>query len=81
VALFDAYMVHYSNDVLIEYDVTADGKRFLINTASGPGAAASAPDRGDELEEVNCTAGDLVTGALAVALTVFAVGVYFETPK
>jgi len=30
--------------VLFEYDVTADGKRFLINTAGGgPGAAASPP--------------------------------------
>jgi hypothetical protein len=28
---------------LFEYDATADGKRFLINTASAPGAAASPP--------------------------------------
>jgi serine/threonine protein kinase/Tol biopolymer transport system component len=40
VALFDAHMVHRPAGGLIEYDVTADGKRFLINTAGGSGAAS-----------------------------------------
>jgi hypothetical protein len=31
------------SDVIFEYDVTADGKRFLINTVGGPGAAPSPP--------------------------------------
>jgi eukaryotic-like serine/threonine-protein kinase len=39
VALFDAHMVHAYSNNLIEYDVTADGKRFLVN-ANAPGAAA-----------------------------------------
>ena len=43
VPLFDAHMVHQSPDVLFEYDVTADGKRFLINTAGGPDAASTPP--------------------------------------
>jgi len=42
-ALFDAHMVPGPSNVLFEYDVTADGKRFLINTAGGTGAAASPP--------------------------------------
>jgi hypothetical protein len=41
VALFDAHMMHPPTDVLFEYDVTADGKRFLINTTGGAGAAAA----------------------------------------
>jgi Tol biopolymer transport system component len=43
VPLFDAHMVHPRADVNIEYDVTADGKRFLINTTGGPGAASAPP--------------------------------------
>jgi hypothetical protein len=35
-------MVHLGVDVNFEYDVTADGKRFLINT-TGPGAASAPP--------------------------------------
>ena len=39
-ALFDA---HVADSVFnnVEYDVTADGKRFLINTTGGSGAASS----------------------------------------
>ena len=40
VALFDAHMVHSPTNNLIQYDVTTDGKRFLITTASGPGGAS-----------------------------------------
>jgi hypothetical protein len=40
VALFDAHMVR--GGAQFEFDVTADGKRFLINTTTGP-AVASAP--------------------------------------
>jgi len=40
VPLFDAHMVHPGADVNIEYDVTADGKRFLVNTTVGSGAAS-----------------------------------------
>jgi Tol biopolymer transport system component/predicted Ser/Thr protein kinase len=40
VALFDAHMVHRPAGGLIEYDVTADGKRFLINTTGGSGATS-----------------------------------------
>jgi serine/threonine protein kinase len=40
VALFDAHIAHSGGG---EYDVTADGKRFLINTTSGAGAASSPP--------------------------------------
>jgi eukaryotic-like serine/threonine-protein kinase len=43
VPLFDAHMVHLGVDVNFEYDVTADGKRFLINTAGGSGAAFAPP--------------------------------------
>jgi eukaryotic-like serine/threonine-protein kinase len=50
VPLFDAHMFHSTADTAFEYDVTADGKRFLINTITGSGAgsgggpgAASAP--------------------------------------
>jgi eukaryotic-like serine/threonine-protein kinase len=37
-ALFDSHMVHDIQARYFEYDVTADGKRFLINTAGGAGA-------------------------------------------
>ena len=40
VALFDAHMATSANNVLIEYDVTADGKRFLIATTGASGAAS-----------------------------------------
>jgi eukaryotic-like serine/threonine-protein kinase len=40
--LFDAHMPHGSDARYFEYDVTADGTRFLINTAAGA-AALSAP--------------------------------------
>ena len=47
VPLFDAHMVHLGADVVIEYDVMADGKRFLINATAGlgggPGAASTPP--------------------------------------
>ena len=43
VALFEAHMVHPAIDTNFEYDVTADGKRFLINTVSGPTATSSSP--------------------------------------
>jgi len=43
VPLFDAHMVHLGVDVNFEYDVTADGKRFLINTTGGPGGASAPP--------------------------------------
>lgn len=39
VALFDAHMVHSVTNEL-EHHVTADGKRFLIDTTSGSGAAS-----------------------------------------
>ena len=42
-ALFDAHMVHDIQARYFEYDVTADGKRFLINTAGGPGALSAPP--------------------------------------
>jgi dipeptidyl aminopeptidase/acylaminoacyl peptidase len=41
VALFDAHMPHAVTDFDFEYDVTADGQRFLINAATGPSLAAS----------------------------------------
>lgn len=40
VALFDAHMASSANDNLFEYDVTADGKRFLIDTTGATGAAS-----------------------------------------
>ena len=40
VALFDAHIAPSPNDSLTEYDVTADGKRFLINTTGASGAAS-----------------------------------------
>jgi hypothetical protein len=39
-ALFDAHMATSATSNVIEYDVTADGKRFLIKTTVGPGATA-----------------------------------------
>ena len=48
-ALFDAHMVHTRNDSQLQYDVTADGKRFLINTTR-LGRYVAAADRGDELD-------------------------------
>jgi hypothetical protein len=33
-------MVHNGNDSQLQYDVTADGKRFLLNTAGGPSATS-----------------------------------------
>jgi Tol biopolymer transport system component len=40
-ALFDAHMVHNSDAKYFEYDVRADGKRFLVNRASGAGARSA----------------------------------------
>jgi serine/threonine protein kinase len=40
VALFDAHMVHNTPDALFEYDVTSDGKRFLINTTTRSGVVS-----------------------------------------
>jgi len=40
VVLFDAHIVPSPNNNVIEYDVTADGKRFLINTTGSSGAAS-----------------------------------------
>lgn len=42
-ALFDAHIARAAGDRYFEYDVTADGKRFLINTAGKGGAAAAPP--------------------------------------
>jgi hypothetical protein len=39
VELFHAHMAHSFTDVF-EYDVTADGKRFLINTTSRRGVVS-----------------------------------------
>jgi len=41
VALFDAHMRHSSGSTGYAYDVTADGKRFLINTVAGSGAGST----------------------------------------
>lgn len=35
VALFDAHMVNSGASVMFEHDVTADSKRFLVNTTGG----------------------------------------------
>jgi len=43
VPLFDAHMASLQNGVLFEYDVTSDGKRFLIDTTGGASGAASPP--------------------------------------
>ena len=41
VPLFDAHMVHAVNFTeVFEYDVTADGKRFLINTTNRSGVVS-----------------------------------------
>ena len=40
VALFDAHMVRSANASRIQYDVTADGKRFLISTTNASGATS-----------------------------------------
>ncbi len=42
-ALFDAHLAHESQARYFEYDVTADGKRFLINTAAGASALSAPP--------------------------------------
>ena len=39
--LFDARIQHNSPNIPSEYDVTADGKRFLINTVGGSGAGST----------------------------------------
>jgi Tol biopolymer transport system component len=41
VALFDAHMARVGVDVSSEYDVTPDGKRFLINTVVDSGTASA----------------------------------------
>jgi hypothetical protein len=41
VPLFDAHMVHQGADVNLEYDVTADGKHFLVDTTGGLGASSA----------------------------------------
>ena len=43
VPLFAVHMAHIGAGTNFEYDVTADGKRFLINTTGGPGAASAPP--------------------------------------
>ncbi len=43
VPLFDAHIVSFQNDTQFQYDVTSDGKRFLIDTTSGGAGAAAAP--------------------------------------
>lgn len=40
-ALFDAHLAHETQARYFEYDVTADGKRFLLNTAGGAGALSA----------------------------------------
>jgi len=43
VPLFDAHMVFPANSTQFQYDVTADGRRFLIDTTGDSGAAATPP--------------------------------------
>jgi eukaryotic-like serine/threonine-protein kinase len=43
VPLFDAHMAHNGEARYFEYDVTADGKRFLINTTGGARAPSTPP--------------------------------------
>ncbi len=43
VELFDAHIVNSGNGNLFEYDVTSDGKRFLIDTTSVAAGAAATP--------------------------------------
>jgi hypothetical protein len=40
-ALFDAHITSSNSGAFFQYDVTADGKRFLIATAVGSGAAST----------------------------------------
>jgi hypothetical protein len=40
-ALFDAHMMRGAVENLFGYDITADGKRFLINTTGGSGVAST----------------------------------------
>ncbi|HUJ50764.1 MAG TPA: protein kinase [Bryobacteraceae bacterium] len=40
VALFDSHMAPTVTNNIVNYDVTADGKRFLIDTPAGPGSAS-----------------------------------------
>jgi Tol biopolymer transport system component len=42
-ALFDAHRARNQRDVLYEYDVTPDGKRFLVHTTNAPGPASTLP--------------------------------------
>ncbi len=42
-ALFDTHIARPPGDRYFEYDVTADGKRFLINTVGSAGAASASP--------------------------------------
>jgi eukaryotic-like serine/threonine-protein kinase len=42
-ALFDAHMVHSTGGTGFAYDVTADGKRFLINASVNSGPATAPP--------------------------------------
>ena len=42
-ALFDAHIAENIGQIPFEHDVTADGKRFPINTTSGSGAPSSPP--------------------------------------
>ena len=39
-SLFDAHVESFGNNTTCEYDVTSDGKRFLINATGGSGAAS-----------------------------------------
>jgi len=43
VALFEAHIVRSPGDRYFEYDVTADGRRFFINTVGSAGAAPASP--------------------------------------
>jgi hypothetical protein len=43
VALFDAHMAPSAAHNQLQYDVTADGKRFLINTTNASDSASSPP--------------------------------------
>jgi hypothetical protein len=43
VALFDAHLALSANRNMLQYDVTADGKRFLIKTTNASDAGSSPP--------------------------------------
>jgi hypothetical protein len=43
VALFESHLASPGSNVLYEYDVTADGKRFLINATVSSGSASAPP--------------------------------------